>query len=92
MEKDKEEEVVDSREAEVDPIEKVADLMILYKIRENMNGRMTTKERLSGKVVIITEEVLVLTKEEVILILEMVFMVIVLDVVKKGIDPLNDPL
>ena len=64
MNKDKEVEVVDSREAKVDLIEKVADLTILYKIRK--------KTRPSGKVVVHTEEVLDLTKEEVILILEVV--------------------
>ena len=47
------------------------------------------KTRTSGKVVVHTEEVLDLTEEEVILILEVVFMVIVLDVVKKGIDLLK---
>ena len=49
----------------------------LCKIKENLNGRMMTKERPSGKVVIHTKEVLVLTEEEVILILEVDFMVIV---------------
>ena len=44
-----------------------------YVQRENLNGKMMTKERLSGKVVILTKEVLVLIKEEVILILEVVF-------------------
>ena len=83
MNKDKEVEVVDSREAEVDPMVKVAYLTILCKIKENMNGIMMTKERPSGKEVIITEEVLVLIEEEVILILEVVFMVIVSDVVKR---------
>ena len=47
------------------------------------------KKRSSGKVVILTKEVLLLTNEEVILILEVVFMVIVSDVLKKHIDPLN---
>ena len=89
MNKDKEVEVVDSREEEVDLMEKVGDLIIWCKIRENMNGRMMTKEILSGKVVILTEEVLVLFEEELILILEVVFVVIVSDVVKKGIDPLS---
>jgi hypothetical protein len=52
-----------------------------------------TEERPSGKVVILIEEVLVLTEEEVFLILEVVSMVIILDLVKKGIDPLRvDPL
>ena len=41
------------------------------------------------KVVVNTKEVLDLTEEEVILILEVVSMVIVSDVVKKGIDLLN---
>ena len=85
--------MVDSREVEVDLMEKVEDLTIFSKIRENLNGRMMTKIRQSGKVVVLTEEVLDLTKEEVILILEVVFGVIVLDVAKKGIDILNvDPL
>ena len=81
--------MVDSREAEVDLTMKVANLTILCKIRENLNGGMMTKKRPSGKMVVHTEEVLVLTKEEIILILEVVFMVIVLDVAKKGIDLLN---
>ena len=86
MNKYKEVEVVDSREAEVDLMEKVEDLIVMCKIRENMNGRMMIKERPSGKVVIPTEE-------EVIHIPKVVFMVIVSDVVKKGIDPLSvDPL
>ena len=89
MNKDKEVEVVDSREAEVDLMEKVADLTILCKIRENLNGRVMTKERPSGKVVIHTEEVLVLIEEEVILTLEVDLMVIVSDVVKRDIDLLN---
>ena len=89
MNKDKEVEVVDSREAEVDLMEKVANLTILCKIRANLNRRMMTKTRPSGKVVVHTEEVLDLTKEEVILTLEVVSMVIVSDVVKKGIDLLN---
>ena len=43
--------------------------------------------------VVVTEEVLVLIEEEVIHIIEVDCMVIVLDVVKKGIDHLNvDPL
>ena len=93
MNKDKEVEVVDSREVEVDLTKKVVDLTILCKIRENLNGRMMIKTRPSGKVVVHTEEVRDLTEEEAILILEVVFVVIVLDVVKKGIDPLHvDPL
>ena len=89
MNKEKEVEVVDSREAEVDHMAKVLDLTILCKIKENMNGRMMTKTRSSGKVVTHTEEVLNLIEEEVILILEVVFVVIVSDVVNKGIDLLN---
>ena len=93
MNKDKEVEVVDSREAEVDLMEKVADLTILCRIKENLNGRIMTKTRPSGKVVVHTKEVLDLTEEEVILILEVISVVIVLDVAKKGIDLLNvDPL
>ena len=93
MNKDKEVEVVDSREAEVDRMEKVEDLTILCKIRENLKGRMMLRERPSGKVVILTKEVFVLSEEEVILILEVFFVVIILDAVKKGIDPLSvDPL
>ena len=85
--------MVDSREVEVDLLEKVVDLTILCKIRENLNGRMMTKTRLSGKVVVLTKEVLDLIEEEVILTLEVVFVVIFLDVVKKGTNILNvDPL
>ena len=72
MNKDKEVEVVDSRQIKADLMEKVADLMVLCKIRENLKGRMMLRERPSGKVVILTKEVLALTKEEVILILELV--------------------
>ena len=81
--------MVDSREAEVDLMVKVADLIILCKIKENQNGRMMTKERSNGKVLILIEEALVLTEEEVILILDVDFMVIVSDVVKREIDLLN---
>ena len=70
-------------------MEKVADLTVLCRIKENLNGRVMIKARLNGKVVILTEEALLLTREEVILILEVDFMVIVLDVAKKGIDILN---
>ena len=65
--------MVDSREAEVDLMEKVVDLTIMCKIRENMSGKVMTKARPNGKVAILTEEILVLTEEEVILILEVVF-------------------
>ena len=77
--------MVDSREAEVDLMEKVADLTVLCRIKTNLNGRMMTKARPNGKVVILTEEGLILTEEEVILILEVVFLVIILDVANKGI-------
>ena len=93
MNKDKEVEVVHSREAEVDLMEKVVELTILCRIKANLNGRVMIKERPNGKVVILIEEALLLTREEVILILEVEFMVIDLDVAKKGIDLLNvDPL
>ena len=81
--------MVDSREVEVDLVEKIVDLTILCKIKENLNGRMMTKARPSGKVVVHIEEVLDLTEEDVIPIVEVVFMVIVSDVVKKVIDLLN---
>ena len=85
--------MVDSREAKVDLMEKVVDLTILCRIKENLNGRVMIKARLNGKVVILTEEALILTGEEVIPILEVDFMVIVLAAAKKGIDLLNvDPL
>ena len=89
MNKDKEVEVVDSREAEVDVMVKVVDLKVLYKIKENLNGGMMTKTRPSGKEVAHIEEVLDLTKEEVILIIYVVFVVIFTNAVKKGIDLLN---
>ena len=73
MNKEKEVEVENSRELKVDLTVKVEDLIILYKIKTNLNGRMMTKARLNGKVVILTKEALILTKEEVILILEVVF-------------------
>ena len=53
----------------MDLIEKVADLTILCRIRENLIRRMMKKRRLSGKVVVHTNEVLDLTKEEVIFFL-----------------------
>ena len=89
----KEVEVEDSREEKVDLMEKMEDLTIVYKTRENLSRQMMTKERLNGKVVILTEEVTILIEEEVILILEVVFMQIILEVVKRDIDHLNlDPL
>ena len=42
MRKEKEVEVVDSREAEVDLMVMVVDLTILCRIKENLNGRMMT--------------------------------------------------
>ena len=81
--------MVDSREAEVNLMVKVVDLKVLYKIKVNLNGRMMTKVRPNGKVVILTEEVLDLIEEEVIPILEVDFMVIISDVVKRDIDLLN---
>ena len=44
MNKGKEVEVVDSRETEVDFMEKVADLTGLCRIKVNLNGRVMTKE------------------------------------------------
>ena len=77
-------------------MEKVADPIALCRIKENLNRRVMEKARPNGKVVMLTEEMLILIEEEVILIeeeviliLEVDFMVIVLDVAKKGIDPLN---
>ena len=81
--------MVDSNEVEVDLMEKVVDLSILCRIKANLNGRMMTKTRPNGKVVVHTKEVLDLIEEEVILILEIVFVVIVSNVVKKGIYLLN---
>ena len=75
--------------SEVDVMGKVVDLTILCRIKANLNGRMMTNTRLSGKVGAHTKEVLDLIEEEVILILEVVFMVIVTNVVRKGIDLLN---
>ena len=89
MNKDKKVDVVDSREVEGDPMEKVLDLTIMCKTRKNMSGRMKIKARLNGKVVIPTKLVLVHTKEEVILTLEVVFMVNVINIEKKVMDPLN---
>ena len=47
--------MVDSRETEVDLMDKVVDLEILRKIKENLNGRVMKKERQNGKVVILIE-------------------------------------
>ena len=93
MNKEKEVDLVDSREVEVDLMENVVDLIVICRIKENLNGRVITKARSNGKVVILTEDALILIEEEVILILQVDFMVINLDVAKKEIDPLNvDPL
>ena len=89
MNTNKEVEVVYSKEAEIDRMVKVVDLTNLCRIKENLNGRMMIKTRVSGNVVVHIKEVLDLIEEEVIVILEVVFMVIVSDVVKKGIDLLN---
>ena len=89
MNKEKEVEVVDSREAKVDLMEKVVDLTISCKIKAILNGKMMTKTRSSGKVVVHTKAVLGPTEEEVILTLEVVSIVNVIDVVKMVIDPLN---
>ena len=63
MNKEEEVEVIDSREVVVDLMKKVVDLTILCKIRENLNGKVMKKERINGKVVILTKEVLILTKK-----------------------------
>ena len=89
MNKEKEVEVIDSREAEEDLMVKVVELIVLCMIKENMNGKMMTKTRPNGNMVVLTEEVLVLIEEELIHILEVVLVVIVSNVVKKGIDILN---
>lgn len=89
MNKDREVELVDSEEAEVDPMVKMVDLTILYKIKASLNGRKKIKARPNGKVVIPTKVVQLLIEEEVILTIEEDFMVNIIDVVKKVIDPLN---
>ena len=81
--------MVDSRETEVELMEQVRNLIVLCKIKKKLNGRMMIKIRPSVKVVVHTKEVIVLIKEEVILILEVVFIIIVSNVVKKGIDSVN---
>ena len=48
--------MVDSREEEVDLMEKVADLTILCKIKAYINGRMMTKTRPNGNMVVLTKE------------------------------------
>ena len=63
MNKGKEVEVIDSREAEVDLMEKVVDLTVLCRIKENLNGRVMTKARPNGKVVILTEALILIGEE-----------------------------
>ena len=67
----------------------IAYLTILYKRKENLNGKVKIKARPSGKVVIPTKVDTIPIGEEVILMLEVDFMVNVMDVVVKVIDPLN---
>ena len=55
--------MVDSKEAEVDLMEKVVDFIVLCRIKANMNGRVMTKARQNGKVVILIEEALILTRK-----------------------------
>ena len=68
---------------------KMEDLTILYKKKENMNGKVKIKARQNGKVVIPTKVETIPIEEEVILTLEVDFMVNVIDVRVKVIDPLN---
>ena len=89
MNKDKAIEVVDSKETKVNLTMEMVDLTILYKTRENMNGKVKIKARPSGKVVITIKVLLVPIEEEVILTLEMDFMVNFIDVVVKVIDIFN---
>ena len=56
MNRDKEVEVEDLKEAKVNLTRKILDLTILYMIRENLNGKVMKKEIPSGKVVVITKE------------------------------------
>ena len=81
--------MVGSREARKDFIMEIAYLTNLYKIKENLNGKMKTKARKSGKVVIPTKVETIPIEEEVILTLEVDFMENVIDVVVKVIDLLN---
>ena len=89
MKKDKEVEVVDSREVEVDLTMEMVDLTILCKIKENLNGKVKIKARPSGKVVIPIEVDTIPIEEEVLITLEVDFMVNVIDMVVKVIDILN---
>ena len=65
--------MVDFREVEIDLTMEMVFLTIMYKTRENLNGRMKIKARPSGKVVILTEVELVPIEEEVILTVEVYF-------------------
>ena len=89
MDKDKEVEVVGSREVEANLIMEIADLTILRKKKEKLNGKMNTKERKSRKVLIPTEMETILIEEELIPTREVDFNVNVIDVVVKVIDILN---
>ena len=89
MNKDKEVEVVDPREAKVDLTMEMVVLTTLCKTRENTNGRMKIKARLSGKVVIPTKVEIFPIEEEVILTLEVDFKENVIDVEVKVIYFLN---
>ena len=73
MNKEKEVDVIDSREVEVDLMEKVEDLTNFCKKRENLIVRMKIKARLGGKMEIPIEVVLDPIEEEVILTLEVDF-------------------
>ena len=90
MSKDKELEVANHKEVEVDLMVKVADLTISCKAKANLNGKVKIKARPSGKVVTIPTKVdTIPIAEEVILTLDVDFMVNVINVVVKVIDPLN---
>ena len=70
-------------------IEKVGDLNFLHNIKENKNGKMMGKEKVSGKDVVHTMGEVVLTKEDIV---EKDFMKPILSVDKKVIEPLNVPI
>ena len=89
MNKDKEVEVVDSREAEVDLTMEMKNLIILCNSNENLNGKVKTKARQSGNVVIPTKVETIPIDDDLNPTLEVDFMVNVIDVVVKVIDPLN---
>ena len=89
MSKDKELEVADPKEAEVDLMVKLVDLTISCKTKAYLNGKVKIKAKPSGKVVTPLEVDTIPIEEEVILTLEVDFMVNVINVVVKLIDPLN---